>query len=453
MNKKLFTSLCLGVFLSIVGIFFYPTLLQGKLPVPSDSLVGLYHPWRDMYAKDYPRGIPFKNFLITDPVRQQIPWRKVAMEQWKEGKVPTWNPYSFSGTPLAANIQAAVFYPLNMLFFIFDFPIAWAILIILEPLLAGIFFFFYLRHLELDPLACLLGALAWSFSGFSIAWLTWGTMVHVALWLPLVLLSIDKLVEAQKFRERFIWLLIYVIGFATQLFAGHAQIALYSVGLAFAYTGYRLWQMKDKKKKMALWLGIGVSIFVLVTSVQWLPMMKLVFESGRIIEGEGWLREGWFLPWQHLVQFLAPDFFGNPATLNYWGAWNYGELIGYIGIIPLLFALFALLGRKSKDGIFWTGIALVALLFSLPTPLAKLPYQMRLPILSALQPTRLMVVIDFSLVMLAAFGFDNWLRKREGNRCALACRIERRRKFSSEQTKSRTADWRVYCRFFLTIGS
>ena len=403
----------MGIFVGVVGMFFYPTILSGKLPVPADTLIGLYHPWRDLYATTNPRGVPFKNFLITDPIRQQIPWRKIAIDQWKEGSIPRWNPYAFSGTPLAANVQTAVFYPFNILFFLFDFPVAWTILIILEPLFAGILLFFYLRHLRLDPLACLLGALAWSFSGFSVAWFTWGTMVHVALWLPLVLLSIDTLIEAQKFRRKIVWLLILALGLAMQVFAGHIQIALYSQGIAFAYAGYRIWQLKGKRGKSALWIVLGIGVSILVTSIQWQPMMKWVFESGRIAEGENWMREGWFIPWQHLAQFLAPDFFGNPTTLNYWGVWNYGELVGYIGIVPLVFSLIALLNRKDKDGIFWMCIAIIALLFALPTPLAKLPYQMRLPILSSLQPTRLMVVIDFSLVMLAAYGFNSWLGKKE----------------------------------------
>ena len=144
--------------------------------------------------------------------------------------------------------------------------------------------------------------------------------------------------------------------------------------------------------------------------------MKFVFESGRIAEGESWLRDGWFIPWQNLAQFFAPDFFGNPTTLNYWGVWNYGELVGYIGIVPLLFSLFALFGKRTKDTVFWASAFIAALLFALPTPLAKLVYQLRVPVLSALQPTRLMVIVDFSLVMLASFGFDGWLRKKEGNR-------------------------------------
>ena len=414
--KRLTDIGCIIIFFLTVGVFFYPTILQRKLPVPSDSLVGLYHPWRDLYSATNPRGVPFKNFLITDPVRQQIPWRKIAIDQWKDRILPRWNSYNFSGTPLAGNIQAAVFYPLNVLFLLFDFPVAWTLLIILQPALAGFFLYGYLRNRHLHPYASLLGAIAWSFSGFAIAWMTWGTIVHVALWLPLVLLSIDKLIEGRPRSQNIVWSLLLAVGLAMQVFAGHIQIALYCMGVVLAYAGYRIWQLRENRRKSMLWIALGIGIFILVAAIQWLPMITLVFESGRIFEAENWVREGWFIPWQNLAQFVAPDFFGNPATLNYWGVWNYGEFIGYIGAVPLLFAFLSVLSKnRGKDIIFWTVSAGLALAFSLPTPIAKFPYLMRLPVLSALQPSRLLVVIDFSLVILAAYGFDLWLRKREGN--------------------------------------
>src|SRR5438067_96109 len=102
----------------IIAAFFSPFIVQGKLPIPADTIVGLYHPFRDLYAKQYPNGIPFKNFLITDPVRQQYPWRNLAMDSIKNLELPLWNPYAFAGTPLLANFQSAVFYPLNVLLFL-----------------------------------------------------------------------------------------------------------------------------------------------------------------------------------------------------------------------------------------------------------------------------------------------------------------------------------------------
>jgi len=401
--KRSFNTICIAIFLLVVGIFFYQTILLGKLPVPTDSLVGLYHPFRDLYAQTNPRGVPYKNFLITDPVRQQIPWRKIAMDQWKQGKLPIWNPYTFSGTSLIANIQAAVFYPFNVLFLIFDFPIAWTILVILQPILAGIFLFFYLRNKDIHPVASLFGAIAWSFSGFTIAWLTWGTIVHVALWLPLCLLSIDKMAESKPHKSTLLWLMLGTLSFVMQVFAGHMQIALYTIVVTVAYG---LWRFRT----MHPFLIAEICIFLFITSIAWVPLLRFVMVSGRVGEVDSWLKEGWFLPWQHLVQFIVPDFFGNPATLNYWGVWNYGEFIGYIGIVPLLFAI--AFNKEDRDRFFWLLVGFVSLFFALPTPLTKLFYQLHIPVISWLQPTRLMVLIDFSLVMLAVFGFDAWIKKK-----------------------------------------
>lgn len=410
MKKYLTDIVYVSIFFLLVGVFFYPTLIQRKLPVPADSLVGLYHPWRDLYAKDYPRGIPFKNFLITDPVRQQIPWRKIISEQWKDNNLPIWNPYNFSGTPLAGNIQAAAFYPFNLLFLLFNFPVAWTLLIILEPLLSGLFFYFYLRSLRLDYLVSFFGAVVWSFSGFSIAWLTWGTIVHASMWLPLALLAIEKILSDKPTKVIW-WLILLTASISFAFFAGHVQVAGYIFILSCIYALFKLSSRFIWRN--LLFLGLSLAMIILVTTIQWLPLLRLILVSSRVEDLANWLKPGWFLPWQNLVQFIVPDFFGNPTTLNYWGIWNYGEFVGYLGIIPFVFAFLALARKKDNRTWFWLGVVFVVLAFMLPTPLAKLPYSLKIPILSSLQPTRLMVLLDFSLVVLACLGFSQWLERRE----------------------------------------
>jgi hypothetical protein len=127
--------------------------------------------------------------------------------------------------------------------------------------------------------------------------------------------------------------------------------------------------------------------------------------SGRIGETD-WMKPGWFLPWRNLVQFFVPDFFGNPATLNYWGIWNYGEFIGYIGIAGIIFAISGLITYRIRRKGFWILILGTALLFALPNPVSQLVFRLNIPVLSVLQPTRLMALIDLSLAILAAYGFD-----------------------------------------------
>jgi len=385
--KKL---LPLFIILVICLSFFYQTITKGLLPVPTDTLIGLYHPWLDQAAITSPAGVPFKNFLITDPIRQQIPWRKLVIDDLKKGAVPSWNPFNFSGTALLANIQAGTWYPLNILFFVFPFVVAWTILIVAQPVLAALFLYFYLRNKNISASVAVLGGLVWAFCGFSVAWLTWGTIAQTALWLPLILLAIDK-------RS---WIL-FIAASTLALFAGHAQVALYIFAFAGVYAIL----------KRSWWIIPAVVAAGILSSIQWIPMLQLISHSSRIIDTTAWLKDGWFLPWQNLVQFAAPDFFGNPATLNYWGIWNYGEFIGYIGIIPLMLAVYAVCCRRDKLTAFFAVVLAVALIFLLPTPVAALIYKLKIPVLFSLQPTRLMVIVDFCLVVLAACGLDAYIKR------------------------------------------
>ncbi len=388
--------------LSVVLIFFKPFIAEGKLPIPADTIIGLYHPFRDLYPKD----MPFKNSLITDPVRQQYPWRELTIDSIKKGELPLWNSYSMAGYPLLGNLQSAVFYPLNIIFLLLPFSLAWGLLIFLQPLLAGIFIYLYLNNLRLNKWASLFGAITFAFGGFSIAWMEWGTILHVGLWLPLILLSIDKIQKSKLF-----WPIIFISSLVSSFFAGHLQTFFYVFVISLVYLMIRWWQCGKNKKTLLLFV-ICYLLFAAFTAVQWLPTLQLIGESARSIDQVDWQREGWFIPWQNLVQFVAPDFFGNPTTGNYWGVWNYGEFIGYIGILPLLMVIFALVSRKDKKTFFFGSMLLFSLIFALPTFLAKIPYQFNIPFLSTAQPTRLLFITDFSLAILAALGFDYFTRRK-----------------------------------------
>ena len=409
------------LFIFVVLFFFKPFLFENKLPTPSDTIVGLYHPFRDLFSKDYPNGIPFKNFLITDPVRQQYPWRELAIATLKKLELPLWNPYNFSGTPLLANLQSAVFYPFNLLLFILPFNIGWSVLIILQPLLAGIFLYWYLRNLSVHRIASFLGSNVFAFCGFSVAWMEWGTILHVTLWLPLILLAIDKIFSISH-RHKFsifnfqfsilIWSLIFVFSLVFSFFAGHLQIFFYVVLFTSLYILAR-WIQYGKIFNILFVFFIFYILFFILTAVQWIPTLQFILLSARNVDQVAWTKEGWFIPMSHLIQFVVPDFFGNPTTLNYWGVWNYGEFIGYVGIVPLVLAIFALFFRHDKKTIFFGTIFFVSLIFALPTFLAKLPYLLQIPFFSTSQPTRLLFIIDFSLAVLAAFGFDYFIRAKK----------------------------------------
>lgn len=396
-------SISYGLLLCIGILFYVKTLFGGLYPVPTDTLVGMYHPWRDIFVKEYPRGIPYKNYLITDPVRQQIPWRKLAVDALKKGSIPSYNPTAFAGSPLAGNIQSGAFYPINILFFLFPFPIAWSGLIISQTIGSLIFAFVFLRKLHLSRMASVFGATSFAFMGFNIAWLTWGTMVSSFMWVPLILSGILVFGEKSSIRKKLFWAGITVFSVFSMISAGHSQIALYGVGVALLFA---LWQSRTKKTwDSLLWLLGSLCVGCVLAY----PILQAVYgtivQSLRGTSPTLWSVEGFFIPFQHLIQFFIPDYFGNPATLNYSGVWNYGEMVGYIGAGALMFAFLGIFSGLS-DTVFWVLLTVFSLLFATDNPIAKLPYTTGIPILSSLQPTRLLSVIGLSLCVLAAYGLD-----------------------------------------------
>jgi len=420
---KVKPQIFLIVIFLVVFIFFNQFFFKGLLPIPADTIIGLYHPFRDLYAKDYPRGIPFKNFLITDPVRQQYPWRHLVISQEKNFEIPLWNPYNLAGAPLLANHQSSVFYPLNLFFLILPFNLSWSFLIILEPLLAGIFLFLFLDSLKLNRAASLFGSIVFSFSGFFISWMEWGTILHAALWTPLILLSIDKIfLVFKKVNFKFqipnlrllIWCFIFIFSLTSSFLAGHLQIFFYLFLVSSIYFIIRWIQIGKNKDFLILFIILN-SLFIILTSIQWLPTLQFIFLSGRNLDQIPWQNPGWFMPWQHLIQFVAPDFFGNPTTLNYWGEWNYGEFLGYIGILPLVFSLYSLFFRRDRRTLFFGTIFFLSLIFFLPTIFAKIPYILNLPFIKTAQPTRLLFLADFSLAILSSLGLDWFLKTKNKN--------------------------------------
>ncbi|HEX7041813.1 MAG TPA: YfhO family protein [Patescibacteria group bacterium] len=391
-----------------VTIFFWQFFLKGYLPIPSDTLVGLYNPFRDFYSQDYPRGIPFKNFLITDPIRQQYVWRFVSTNILKSGNFPIWNPYSGLGMPLFANIQSAVLSPLNILSLILPFSISWTFQVFFTLLLGSCFVYLYLRQLKISKISSTFSAVSFIFCGFSTSWLEWNTLLPTLIWLPIILYLIEKFFMTATFRKKILYSFLISLSLSFSIFSGHLQTFFYVGVFIFFYFLLKAYSI-GKLKKTLWFLFLIFVLFFVISSVQIIPTLQLISLSGRAID-INWKNPGWFVPFSQLIQFLIPDFFGNPSTLNYWGVWNYGEIIGYIGIIPIVFTFLGGVFVRRKLIYFYIGVIILSFIFMTENPISKLPFILNVPFLSSAQPTRMTGIIDFALIVLCAFGIDH-LRK------------------------------------------
>jgi len=387
--KKIWPVLFIFVF---ALIFAFPYLFKNATLFPSTYLVNFFSPWNA-----YPGFAgPVKNGSMPDIISQIYPWKVFTIETIKSGQIPFWNPYSFSGTSQLANYQSAVLSPFNLLFFIFPFITAWNILVLLQPLLAGIFMCLYAKSLKLSNFAALLSSIAFMFCGFMTTWMGYATLGYAILFLPLSLFAIEKFFE--KGKERFLFLL--ALTFPLSFFSGHFQISLYFAFLVFTCLVFKL--LIYRNKKYFIPLSFYFLVGLLFTLPQVLPSIEAYLNSLRsliFIKAE-------IIPWGYLPTFLAPDFLGNPVTRNDWFG-HYAEWNAYLGLIPLLLGFYSLsLIKKNKNVLYFLIISVVAILFSFQGPVIDFLVFLKIPVISTSAASRIIVLFSFSFAVLAGFGFD-----------------------------------------------
>lgn len=388
----------LGIAIFFVVLFFYKTIFFRLLPFPGDLLVSEYKPWRTYSYLGYvPGSVPHKA-QYPDTIRQIYPWKTLVIESIKKGQLPKWNPNNFSGSPLLANFQSSALYPLNVIYFFLSQPVAWTILVMVQPLLATFFTYLFCRTLNLSKLASWFAAISFAYGSFMRVWLEYNTIGHVILWLPLILYSIESLRTHLHWK----WIALAIVALTATLLAGHPQIAAYIYLFSIIHFILRCRGIK--------YLGFIAVLFGLpigIAAIQLLPSIELFLYSARSSHPFPVLfTEILIQPWQ-LIMSIVPDFFGNPATRTYWLTDTYIGKALSIGFIPLFFLPATLRLQHPLKNIF-IAAAIVVLALITANPISFFLYQIPLPIFSSSSPTLMSFLFGFYLSVLTAMGVDGF---------------------------------------------
>ncbi|MBI2304978.1 MAG: YfhO family protein [Chloroflexi bacterium] len=342
-----------------------------------------------------------------DLVSMLYPVYTFAARSLQQGVIPFWNPYLYSGSPFAADMQSGVFYPLNLGAFLLVRPFTYAALeglVVIHYFLAAIFTYLYLRCLGLDRVASLGGGVVFAFSGFMVAHLGHGNMVAAAVWLPLILLFFHRTLVGGEV------LMAMAAGgaFALSILAGHIQVSLY---LALFLLLYWVWGLTHEPRRAASYLSLPVTGITALgaSAVLWLPALELVTLSLRSEISYAKAVEYAVSPWS-LVQLAVPHFFGGDP-LSFWGLeGNFVEGYGYVGLSTLVLGGLGLVSRGRLGGWKWffLGAAFLFLLLSLgqSTVLHGWLYRFVPGFDKVRAPGRFLMLFGFSLSVLAAQGLQ-----------------------------------------------
>lgn len=405
--KKFFP---LFILFAIAVLFFHKYFLFGLVPFPGDLLLAEYQPFRSYSYEGYVPGSVPNKAQYFDSIREFYPWRTFTTNELKAGRLPLWNPHNFSGSPHLANFQTAVFYPLNSIYLAIDQIDAWSLMVFLQPLLSSFFAYLYCRRIGINTYGAVLASIAFSYSTYMNVWLEFQVVGHTILWLPFIFYSIELLVEKYSFKN----FLLVTCSLLFSLFAGHPL----DFGSTFLFSGcylvFRQW--KGGWKKYALYCLPYVAVLIL-GSPQLVPTIKLLQNSTRAPFSYEFLVNNILVQPPQFVMLLVPDFFGNPATRNYWATTSYVGNTLSVGVVALVFVLFTILWRKKylKNTLVTFFMMGAAFTFILATknPISLIVYKIQFPILSTIQPTKLLSLFGFSLAVLAGFGTNAYMAYKD----------------------------------------
>lgn len=176
---------------AILLLFFQHALHPDRVLSPADRIFST-----PFFAEVAPPGFREPaSPLFFDQVYQFAPWRYFVWKSLREGTFPLWNPYSYCGTPLIATMQAAVFYPVNLLLTLLPFHLTFVWSAILRLWVAGGSTYFLMRRYGLTLTPSLVASVSFMLCGFLIVWLG-HPHTNVAVWLPVLMLCGAVLVTA-----------------------------------------------------------------------------------------------------------------------------------------------------------------------------------------------------------------------------------------------------------------
>lgn len=399
---KLFKFL-LSIIIAFIAasFFFYKTILFKQIPFPGDLLVSEYKPWQSYSYLGYnPGSIPNK-LQYFDTLRQLYPWKTVSIQEISKGLPPLWNPFNFSGTPLIANFQSAVFYPLNLIYLLFSQVNAWTVLVALQPFMASLFTYHYARTIGLGKAGSILASVAFGYSLYMTVYLEYNSLGHTIAWLPLILYAAEKIIKKNTI---IIPSLLFMTSLIMAFLAGHLQLFFLITLFLVIYLFFR-----TKNPSTLEYFGFLIALSLGISAIQLIPTLELIHQSARANQPYDFLVSKLLVAPKQLLMLISPDAFGNPATRNYLLADSYPGKAMYIGLIPLLFALFSLNNyRKEKLIKFFSLSGGVILILLVRSPLTEIFYKLQLPLISTSSPTNGLFLLSFSLSILAGFGLDQF---------------------------------------------
>jgi hypothetical protein len=299
-----------------------------------------------------------------DPDRMYRPLKSELARALEAGRLPFWSDRLGVGLPLVAESHVAAFYPPNLVLYrILGVPTAYRLSMWLHYAALAATTYFYARALGILPWGAALGAVAFTFCGFQAIHSSHEPFYCLMPYLPLALGIAERFVAT----GRTAWLLALPPVLGLQWTLGHFQIQTWTGGLVILTALWRA--VVDRRPwRRAAALVVAVAWGAALAAVQLGPSWQFAQQVGQTRRAVSDLLfysyppANWFEP---VLPRLVRELRLGPEDPYWYGQQTTGfEAALYVGTIPLVLAIVALVGR--------------------PTSRATLPWRLLIPIAFAI---------------------------------------------------------------------
>ena len=399
---------------ALAAALLWDAVALGRALLPVDLIYSLDPVWRGLPPAGFRAA---SNPLLSDQVHQAYPWRAYLHYWLSRGELPLWNSSILGGASFVGNDQSALFNPLSLPSYLLPLAAGFTLAAVARLLVAGVSTYGYLRVAGRSVGAAYLGAIAFTLSGFLVAWLG-HPHANVAVWLPTILLLLELVFRSRRRR----WPTLLALAMGAQLLGGHVETSFHILLASGAYALFlagRAWSRGDAdtaRRGLGL-AALGALLGLGVGAIQVLPFLEQVRGSTIVAEraaanaSSPLFHPGFWRELATLPTLLFPNLLGSPTEAEYWAfTVSYNEYAAYVGTIPLLLAV-AGAARARRDGraAFWLVAGGLSLAVACRLPLLEAINH--LPLFDLAANGRLRLVFSFAAAALAAAGLD-WLLSR-----------------------------------------
>ncbi len=364
----------------------------------------IFH-WRVLFVPGYLFPWDFRTV--------HLPLATFLADSLRAGQFPLWDPYTYCGNPIFANIQAATFYPPAFLCSLAAAMFGAGVLVkllvasvVAQTVLAGITTFFLMRRLGAKPGAAWISGTVFELGCFFAAQAEHIGAMQAACWLPLIWLSVFEL--RGRLRPR--WLAALAVSLGMMVLAGLPQVAV--AGFASALVLALLMRRTQSASwKTAGFVALGACWAILIAAVQFVPTYQLEQNSVAKYRAE-WLLTGGGMPPGALWSLIIPNYWSVFEPSKFHGPIDLTFLYLYSSILGLALAAAVLIWKPNITARMFGALTLLAALAMMGDKtvlgrgvLAALPVDIRIGI----HPEYFFCVFSLGLAVLAGLGADRFL--------------------------------------------